>query len=170
MRDPENTLEVKLVQKENGVAHDYGTNCVDCERYKRLGDVCVIEHEKKFLWEFCRDFVPKVVLPDYHELMQTVKQDQALARQKAKEKKEREKKKREKEREAKREEKRKKRRARLRRIRERKKLLELKQREKSAKKHTKEPSSKLATQAPKAEKIIKTKTRTESSPETSHSC
>ena len=126
------------MEKESGAAHDYGTNCVDCERYKQLGDVCVIEHEKKFLWDYCRDFVPQVVLPDYNELMRTVKQDQALARQKANEKKEREKKKRLKERMEKKEEKRKKRRARLRRIREKKKLLELRKQEKvSKKKHTK---------------------------------
>jgi ATPase subunit of ABC transporter with duplicated ATPase domains len=122
------------MQKESDVVHDYGTNCVDCERYKRLGDVCVIEHEKKFLWEYCRDFIPKVELPDYKELMQTVKDEQALTKQKAREKKEREKKKRMKERLAKKEEKRKKRRARLRRIREKKKRLELKQQERLAKK------------------------------------
>ncbi|MDG6904862.1 MAG: hypothetical protein JRN20_03655 [Nitrososphaerota archaeon] len=114
------------MQKESSPAHDYGTNCLDCERYKRLGDVCVVEHEKKFLWEYCRDFAPQIALPDYKELMQTVKNEQALARQKVKEKKERERKKRLRERLAKKEEKRKKRRARLRRIRERKKLRESK--------------------------------------------
>ena len=63
------------------------TNCVDCERYKKLGEVCVIEHGKKFLWEFCKDFQPEVKLPDYDELMKTVKQDMALERKKAIEKK-----------------------------------------------------------------------------------
>ena len=86
------------MQEESGVARDYGTNCLECERYKKLGDVCVVEHGKKFHWEFCRDFVPLVVLPDYNELMRTVKQDQALERQKVKEKKERERKKKLKER------------------------------------------------------------------------
>ena len=125
------------MQEESGIARDYGTNCVDCERYKKLGDVCVIEHGKKFLWEFCRDFVPKVVLPDYNDLMRTVKQDQALERQKVKEKKERERKKKLKERTEKKELKRKERRARLRRIREKKKRLELKRLERLAKKRQK---------------------------------
>lgn len=125
------------MQEESGVARDYGTNCVDCERYKKLGDVCVIEHGKKFLWEFCRDFVPKVVLPDYNDLMRTVKQDQALERQKVKERKERERKKKLKERMEKKELKRKERRARLRRIREKKKRLELKRQERLAKKKQK---------------------------------
>ncbi|MHB1909960.1 MAG: hypothetical protein ACYCQJ_13975 [Nitrososphaerales archaeon] len=66
---------------------DSRTNCVDCERYKKLGEVCVIEHGKKFLWEFCKDFQPEVKLPDYNELMKTVKQDMALERKKAIEKK-----------------------------------------------------------------------------------
>jgi ATPase subunit of ABC transporter with duplicated ATPase domains len=122
------------MEKEVGVTHDYGTNCVDCDRYTKLGDVCVLEHGKKFLWEFCRDFVPKVELPDYNDLMRTVKQEQAVERQKAKEKKEREKKKKLKERLAKKEQKRKDRRNRLRRIRERKKREEQKRKERLSKK------------------------------------
>lgn len=105
-------------------AHDYGTNCRDCERYQKLGDVCVIEHGKKFLWEFCRDFEPIVKLPDYKDLMRTVKKEQAQERQKTREKKERERKRKLKERMAKKEQKKKQRRARLRRIREQKKRLE----------------------------------------------
>ena len=133
------------MQEESRVAGDYGTNCVDCERYKKLGDVCVIEHGKKFLWEFCRDFVPKVVLPDYNDLMRTVKQDQALERQKIKERKERERKKKLKERLEKKEIKRKERRARLRRIRERKKRLELKLQERLArKKHQSKPKKPIS--------------------------
>lgn len=101
--------------------HDYGTDCKDCERYRKLGDVCVIEHGKKFLWEFCRDFVPLVKLPDYNELMRTVRQEQALERQKTREKKQRERKKKLKETLEQKEQKKKERRARLRRIRLRKK-------------------------------------------------
>ena len=63
---------------------------MDCARYKTLGEVCVIEHGKNFLWEFCRDFQPEVKLPDYNELMRTVKKEIALERKKAKEKKKRE--------------------------------------------------------------------------------
>ncbi len=141
------------MQKEGVIAHDYGTNCVDCERYKRLGDVCVIEHEKKFLWEYCRDFVPQVVLPDYNELMRTVKQDQALEKQKVREKKERERKKKLKERMEKKELKRKERRARLRRIRERKKRLELSRQERLSRKQgssktTKEKSARTGNKTP----------------------
>lgn len=66
------------------------TNCLDCERYKQLGEVCVIEHGKKFLWEYCKDFVQEVKLPDYNELMKTVRQDMALERKKVREKKKRE--------------------------------------------------------------------------------
>jgi hypothetical protein len=127
------------MEKEVGVTHDYGTNCVDCERYATLGDVCVLEHGKKFLWEFCRDFEPKVELPDYNDLMRTVKQEQALERQKAKEKKEREKKKKLKERLEKKEQERRERRNRLRRIRERKKREEQKRQERLAKKKSKKP-------------------------------
>ncbi|MGI0090595.1 MAG: hypothetical protein ACREBS_02700 [Nitrososphaerales archaeon] len=138
------------MQKENGViAHDYGTNCVDCERYKTLGDVCVIEHEKKFLWEYCRDFVPKVVMPDYRELMRSVRQDQALERKKIKEKKEREKRKKLKERIEREALRKKERRARLRRIREKKKLKELKIQQREARK------KKVSIQTPaKAKKIV----------------
>jgi ATPase subunit of ABC transporter with duplicated ATPase domains len=147
------------MQKDNTGPHDYGTNCLDCERYKRLGDVCVIEHEKKFLWDYCRDFVPQVVLPDYKELMQTVKNDQALAKQKAKEKKEREKRRRLKERLARKEEQRKKRRARLRKMRERKKQREAKHQEKKAKKKSessKQPSLADKGQTPKGSRTPKT--------------
>ena len=79
-------------------AHDYGTNCKDCERYQKLGDVCAVEHGKKFLWDFCKDFDPIVKLPDYKDLMRTVKKEQAQERQKVREKKERERKKKLKER------------------------------------------------------------------------
>jgi ATPase subunit of ABC transporter with duplicated ATPase domains len=86
------------LQKANGGLgqhyYDYGTNCNDCERYRKLGDICVIEHGKKFLWEYCRDFTPLVVLPDYKELMRSVRQEQALERKKLREKRLREKKKR----------------------------------------------------------------------------
>ena len=70
---------------------DAGTNCLDCDRYKALGEVCVIEHGKKFLWEFCKDFQPQVQLPEYDELMRSVRKDMALERKKQREKKEREK-------------------------------------------------------------------------------
>ena len=82
---------------------DYGTNCRDCERFQRVGEVCVIEHGKRFLWEYCRDFEAKVELPDYNELMKTVRQEHAIQLHKEREKKEREKKQRLKEREAKKE-------------------------------------------------------------------
>jgi len=114
--------EFLYLQKSNRVIQqDYGTNCKDCELYKKLGDVCVVEHDKKFLWEYCRDFVPQVVLPDYRELMRSVKHDQALERQKLHEKKEREKKKKKKERLERIELNKKERRARLRRKREKEK-------------------------------------------------
>jgi hypothetical protein len=100
------------------VVQDYGTNCKDCQRYPKLGDICLIEHGKKFQWEFCRDFDPVVVLPDYNELMRSVRADHALERKKAKEKKEKEKRRKLREREEKKELKRKKRRAMLRRRRE----------------------------------------------------
>ena len=118
-------------------AHDYGTNCKDCDRYQKLGDVCAFEHGKKFLWEFCKDFDPIVKLPDYKDLMRSVKQEQAQERQKVREKKERERKKKLKERLEKKELKKKERRARLRRIRERKKKVEEKKLEKIAKKKSK---------------------------------
>ncbi|MDG6996630.1 MAG: hypothetical protein JRN52_11980 [Nitrososphaerota archaeon] len=114
--------------QSKGVAeHDYGTNCKHCERYKTLGDVCVVEHGKKFLWEFCKDFEPLVVLPDYKELMRTVRSDMALERKRAKEKKERDRKKKLKERQLALEAKKKARRARLRkkRLREKEKQLRL---------------------------------------------
>jgi ATPase subunit of ABC transporter with duplicated ATPase domains len=109
------------MQKVTSVETDYGTDCRNCERYQKLGDVCVVEHGKRFLWEFCKDFVSQVELPDYKELMKTVKKDMALEREKKREKKERERKKKLKERMARKEEKRKKRRARLRRLREKEK-------------------------------------------------
>jgi hypothetical protein len=74
-----------------------GTNCLQCERYKKLGDICVIEHGKKFLWEYCKDFEAEVVLPDYKELMSSVRKDLAAERQKARDKKKREKSRRKKE-------------------------------------------------------------------------
>jgi hypothetical protein len=67
-----------------------GTSCVDCERYKKLGDLCVLEHGKKFLWEYCKDFESAVQFPDYTELMKSVKQDMALERKKIREKKKKE--------------------------------------------------------------------------------
>jgi hypothetical protein len=82
-----------------------GTNCVDCERYKKLGEVCVIEHGKKFLWEYCKDFETEVKLPEYEELMKTVKLDMAKERKKIIEKKKKEIAIRRKEREKKRKEK-----------------------------------------------------------------
>ena len=114
------------MQKDSGIiAQDYGTNCKDCERYRKLGDVCVIEHGKKFLWEYCRDFEQQVVLPDYKDLMRSVREDQALERKKEKEKRERDRKKKLKERAEREEERKKKHRARLRKRREtlKKKLL-----------------------------------------------
>lgn len=89
-----------------GVEKDYGTNCLNCERYKRVGEVCVLEHGKRFLWEYCRDFEAKVELPDYNDLMRTVRQEHALQCKKDREKKERERKLKKKEREARKEQKR----------------------------------------------------------------
>lgn len=139
------------MEKESAIARDYGTNCVECERYKKLGDVCVIEHGKKFLWEYCRDFVPRVVLPEYKELMRTVKQEQALERQKVRDKKEREKKKRQKERLEKKEQKRKDRRNRLRKIREKKRREEMKRQERVAKKSEKPERKKRSLQPNRGE-------------------
>jgi hypothetical protein len=115
------------------VVQDYGTNCKDCQRYQKLGDICMIEHGKKFQWEYCGDFEPVVVLPDYKELMRSVRADHVLERKRLKEKKEKEKRKKQREREEKKELKRKKRRATLRKRRERLKKKELKA-EKKAKK------------------------------------
>jgi hypothetical protein len=92
---------------------DYGTDCRQCERYKTLGDVCVVEHGKKFLWEFCKDFEPEVVLPEYKELMQSVRSEMAAEKRKEKEKKQRERRKKQKEKEAAKEERKRRRRARL---------------------------------------------------------
>lgn len=100
------------------IVQDYGTNCKDCERYRVMGDICMLEHSKKFQWEYCRDFVPRVVLPDYNELMRSVQADRALERQKEKERKEREKRRKLKERAEKEELRKKKRRAMLRKRRE----------------------------------------------------
>lgn len=136
------------MEKESAIARDYGTNCVDCDRYRKLGDVCVIEHGKKFLWEYCRDFVPQVVLPEYKDLMRTVKQEQAAERQKVRDKKERERKKKQKERLEKKEQKRKDRRNRLRRIREKKKRVEMKRQERLVKKKGKKPSNKKGSLQP----------------------
>ena len=99
------------------IQQDYGTNCKDCERYGKLGDVCLIEHGKKFFWEFCRDFVPKVVLPDYKDLMRSVRQEQLLERKRLKEKKIREKRKKQKEKQEREALRKKERQARLRRLR-----------------------------------------------------
>jgi len=116
------------MQKGNGViAQDYGTDCRNCERYQKLGDVCVVEHGKKFLWEYCRDFVPQVVLPDYKDLMRSVRLDQALERKKLKDRKDRERRKKLKERREREELKRKNRRARLRKRRERLKKISKKE-------------------------------------------
>ena len=116
-----------MMQKENVLGErDFGTNCKDCERFQKLGDVCVLDQGKKFLWEYCRDFVPSVALPDYRELMKSVKEEQAEERRKLKEKKEREKRKRLKERLELKALKKKERQARLRRLRRKRKLKEMK--------------------------------------------
>jgi len=120
------------------IAQDYGTDCKDCERYRVKGDICMLEHGKKFQWEYCRDFVPKVVLPDYNELMRSVRADRALERQKEKERKEREKKKKLKERAEKEELRKKKRRALLRRRRERVKKSAQREQQTAQKKSKKE--------------------------------
>jgi hypothetical protein len=75
------------VQSEN---NNNETNCVDCERYRKLGDLCVLEHGKKFLWEYCKDFQASVELPDYDELMKSVKQDLSSERKKIRERKKKE--------------------------------------------------------------------------------
>lgn len=77
-------MEIQLNERNSG------TNCVDCERYKKLGEVCVLEHGKKFLWEYCKDFEPEVKLPEYDELMKTVKQDMATERSRIRQKKKKE--------------------------------------------------------------------------------
>lgn len=109
----------RMQKSERILTQDYGTSCSDCERYQKLGDICMIEHGKKFQWEYCRDFVPEVVLPDYKELMRSVREDHALERQKEKEKKEKERRKRLKESAEREEERKKRRRAMLRKRRER---------------------------------------------------
>jgi hypothetical protein len=122
------------------IVQDYGTNCKDCERYQKLGDICMIEHGKKFQWEYCRDFHPLVVLPDYRELMRSVREDHALQRKKEKEKREKEKRQRIKEKAEKEALRKKKRRAMLRKRRERLK-------------------KKAAREQLKAEKLTKTQAR-----------
>lgn len=82
-----------------------GTNCIDCERYKNLGEVCVLEHGKKFLWEYCKDFQQEVKLPDYNELMKSIQKDMAIERKKIRDKRKKEVVKRRKEREEKKREK-----------------------------------------------------------------
>ena len=67
------------MQKGNEIiVQDYGTDCKNCERYQKLGDVCLVEHGKKFSWEYCRDFDPRVVFPDYKDLMKSVRMDQSF--------------------------------------------------------------------------------------------
>jgi len=78
-------MEINVQSEKNS-----GTNCLDCERYRKLGDLCVLEHGKKFLWEYCKDFELAVELPDYGELMKSVKQDMAVERKKIREKKKKE--------------------------------------------------------------------------------
>ncbi|MFI5419870.1 MAG: hypothetical protein ACHQ1H_02770 [Nitrososphaerales archaeon] len=112
------------MQKGNEIiVQDYGTDCKNCERYQKLGDVCLVEHGKKFSWEYCRDFDPRVVLPDYKDLMKSVRMDQALERRKLKDKKDKEKRKKLKEKKERDELKKKNRRAKLRKRRERLKKL-----------------------------------------------
>src|SRR5487761_485903 len=82
--------EQMILEIQEGPPKDWGTNCVDCARYKTLGEVCVIEHGKKFLWEFCRDFQAEVKLPEYDELMRTVKKEMSIEREKVRQKKKRE--------------------------------------------------------------------------------
>ena len=150
------------MQKATGVMRqDYGTDCKNCELYGTLGDVCVLEHGKKFLWEYCRDFVPKVVLPDYNQLMREVKQDQALERQKLKEKKEKERKKKLKEKIAREEERRRAKRARQRRKREQDKKKQLKLLAKHSAVASKKASTKLekAQAERRVEKAARPKTR-----------
>jgi hypothetical protein len=84
VREEEIQVEIQIEEQNSG------TNCVDCERYKKLGEVCVIEHGKKFLWEYCKDFEHEVELPEYDELMRTVKQDMASERKRMREKKKKE--------------------------------------------------------------------------------
>jgi hypothetical protein len=137
------------------VVQDYGTNCRDCQRYKKLGDICMIEHGKKFQWEFCRDFEPVVVLPDYNELMKSVRADHALERKKEKEKKEKEKRRRQKEREEKKELRRKKRRAMLRKRRERLKKKALQEESKAARSKVKSHSELSEVKTHSSQKILK---------------
>ena len=91
---------------DKSVERDFGTNCMDCERYKKIGEVCVLEHGKNHLWEYCRDFVQQVKLPEYDELMLSLKRDMAIQRQKERERKERDRRQKQREREARKEEKR----------------------------------------------------------------
>jgi len=148
----------KIQKSAKVVVQDYGTSCADCERYRKLGDICMIEHGKKFQWEYCRDFVPQVVLPDYKDLMRSVREDHALERKKEKERKEKEKRKKLKEKAEKEELRKKKRRATLRKRRERLKEKLLREQLRAEKKAKKElPSvanSKPASEAPKKPKTL----------------
>jgi hypothetical protein len=141
--------EVKNLQKASKVVvQDYGTNCKDCERYQKLGDICMIEHGKKFQWEYCRDFESRVVLPDYKELMRSVRADHALERKREKDRREKEKRKKQKEREQKEELRKKKRRSMLRKRRERLKEKLLKQNHKAKKSTGILPEAKSTTAKP----------------------
>jgi hypothetical protein len=146
------------------VVQDYGTNCKDCQRYHKLGDICMIEHGKKFQWEFCRDFEAIVELPDYMELMRSVRADHALERKKLKEKKDKEKRRKQREIEEKKELKRKKHRAMLRKRRERLKKKASKEEMKAAKlkdsgNHPKELSGKKTSPNAKEKRSKKTAAR-----------
>jgi hypothetical protein len=44
------------------------TDCRRCELYFRLGDVCPVEHSKKFYWEYCKDFKEKIDLASIGEV------------------------------------------------------------------------------------------------------
>lgn len=77
-------MEIQLNEENSG------TNCKSCGRYGKLGEVCVVEHGKKFLWEFCKDFEAEIKLPDYNELMQTIKLDMAAERKKIRDRKQKE--------------------------------------------------------------------------------
>lgn len=133
--------EIVIEDNKADGAKDYGTNCVDCERYKRVGEVCVLEHGKRRLSDYCRDFEQIVQLPDYKELMKSVKQDMAAQRQKEKEKKERERKQKQKELAAKKEERR-----RMRISRARKRYLALQKKKEKVRAKRKEARLKIALQ------------------------
>ena len=154
---PNNSSEIaagtKMSKTSKVIVQDYGTSCSDCERYRKLGDICMIEHGKKFQWEYCRDFVPEVVLPDYKELMRSVRADRALERKKENERKDKEKRKRLKEKSEKEELRKKKRRSMLRKRRERVKQKLLKEKQRAERKAKIETSTqeiaKQPTEAPR---------------------